>query len=393
MLLRCVLTCWRKSISSKNTTPMKVYYDRALELFESDYGTKADIARKLKEEFSTEESAEAIRKNISKYINKQDHKALEDACDEFGIPLDRVNHYWYKGKNISIHAKSDDKKTLEEFKDDILASMMEYVPSYEKVSYTPNKEAYLLIVDPADVHVGKLASSFETGEEYNNQIAIKRVKEGVAGILHKARGFNIDQILLVAGNDILHIDTPRRTTTSGTPQDTDGMWYDNFMLAKQLYVEVIEMLMQVAPVHFMYNPSNHDYTNGFFLADVIKTWFNKCENITFDCTLAHRKYYKYGNSLIGTTHGDGAKQQDLPLLMAQEASDNWSTSKHRYVYTHHVHHKVAKDYIGVTVESLRSPSSADGWHHRNGYQHNPKAIEGFIHCKNNGQIARLTHIF
>ena len=101
----------------------------------------------------------------------------------------------------------------------------------------------------------------------------------------------------------------------------------------------------------------------------------------------------YGKNLIGTTHGDGAKFQDLPLLMAQEASEHWSETKHRYVYTHHVHHKTSKDFVGVTVESLRSPSGTDSWHHRNGYQHNPKAVEGFIHSKEFGQVARLTHIF
>ena len=79
--------------------------------------------------------------------------------------------------------------------------------------------------------------------------------------------------------------------------------------------------------------------------------------------------------------------------MAQEASGDWSYTKHRYVYTHHVHHKNAKDYVGVTVESLRSPSGTDSWHHRNGYQHNPKAVEGYLHHPIHGQIARLTHIF
>jgi hypothetical protein len=248
-------------------------------------------------------------------------------------------------------------------------------------------------LDPADIHIGKLASSFETGEEYNNQIAVQRVKEGVKGILDKTAGFNINKILFIAGNDILHIDTPRRTTTSGTFQDTDGMWYDNFLIAKQLYIELLEMLVTVADVHFCFNPSNHDYTNGFFLADTIQSWFSKSENITFDCSIAHRKYYTYGENMIGSTHGDGAKAQDLPLLMAQESPQSWAQTKHRYVYTHHVHHKTSKDYIGVTVESLRSPSGTDSWHDRNGYKGAPKAVEGFLHHPEHGQIARITHIF
>jgi len=42
---------------------------------------------------------------------------------------------------------------------------------------------------------------------------------------------------------------------------------------------------------------------------------------------------------------------------------------------------------------MRSPSGTDGWHHRNGYVGSPKAVEGFLHCKEHGQIARITHIF
>jgi hypothetical protein len=79
---------------------------------------------------------------------------------------------------------------------------------------------------------------------------------------------------------------------------------------------------------------------------------------------------------------------DLPLLMAVEFSKEWAETKHRYIYTHHVHHKTSKDYAG-TVESLRSPSGMDT-HHRNGYQHAPKAVEG--HCKEKCKTPE-SHIF
>jgi hypothetical protein len=153
------------------------------------------------------------------------------------------------------------------------------------------------------------------------------------------------------------------------------------------------MLISLADVHFMYNPSNHDYMSGFFLADVISTHFKNNKNISFDVSLQYRKYYKYYDNLIGSTHGDGAKQNLLPMLMADESKD-WSRSKYRYIYTHHVHHKTSKDFPGVSVESLRSPSEADAWHHKYGYSSsNNKAIEGFIHHPKHGQVARLTHLF
>ena len=60
---------------------------------------------------------------------------------------------------------------------------------------------------------------------------------------------------------------------------------------------------------------------------------------------------------------------------------------------HHVHHKMGKDLIGCTIEALRSPSGTDSWHDRNGYVGSPKAIEGYIHNKEHGQLARLSHLF
>lgn len=294
---------------------------------------------------------------------------------------------------VKVWLKPKAGKSFADLAKEVLADVKKYAPKYPVIKYKKVTDGHLLVIDPADVHIGKLCLAFETGEDYNNQVAVKRVLEGVDGIVNKAQGFKVDQILFVIGNDILHIDTPKRTTTSGTPQDTDGMWHNNFRIAKRLYIEIIEKLLTIAPVHIQYDPSNHDYTNGFFLADTITSWFAKCKAVTSNVTPAHRKYFRYYNNIIGTTHNDGAKEQDLALLMAHEAGKDWHECKHRYIYTHHIHHKKSKDYMSVCVEALRSPSGADSWHHRNGYQHAPKAIEGYLHHKNHGQIARFTHLF
>lgn len=325
-------------------------------------------------------------------------QGISNSCDALDVDITDVKHLWKKTKEESLFVKNPEykeqqEKRLELLHAELIKDIQQFAPKFIKLKRVENKESYLLVVDPADIHIGKLASAFECGEDYNNQIAVERVVSGVKGILQKVSSFPIDKILFIGGNDVLHIDNPKRTTTSGTLQDTDGMWHTNFLIAKQMYVDVLELLITVADVHFVFNPSNHDYTNGFFLAQVIETYFKNCKNITFDCSIAHRKGYKYFNNLIGTTHGDGAKTPNLPLLLAQEFSQEWATCKHRYIYTHHYHHKMSKDFVGVTVESLRSPSGTDSWHHRNGFEHSPKAVEGFLHHKTHGQIARITHLF
>jgi hypothetical protein len=332
-----------------------------------------------------------------KELKSLQNLGIIEACQNVGVKPENSPMLWLKTKNESVRVtnplfKTPEQKSIEELHQVILADLKDYSPKYNTYVREKQKDAHLLVIDPADIHIGKLCSAFEVGESYNNQIAVNRVLNGVSGILDKVSSLNIDKILFVIGNDVLHIDNPRRTTTSGTPQDTDGMWHSNFIIAKQLYVDIIEKLMCVADVEVVFNPSNHDYTNGFFLAQVIETHFRNCKNVTFDCGISHRKYFTYFNNLIGTTHGDGAKQQDLPLLMANESKD-WVNCKHKYFYIHHFHHKISKDYMSVCVESLRSPSGTDSWHHRNGYEHAPKAVEAFVHHKEHGQIMRITHLF
>ena len=262
-----------------------------------------------------------------------------------------------------------------------------------------DKGNHLLVINPADIHIGKYANSEETGEEYNTDLAVKRVIEGVQGLIDKARGFEVEKILFCIGNDILHVDNVYNTTTKGTPQDCDGKWWEHFEIALQLYVKCVEMLREIAPVDCVHSMSNHDYQSGFHLAHALKAWFRLAEDVTVDAGVSHRKYYTYGSNLIGLEHGDGAKMDNLPMLMAHEQPKQWAETKYRYWYLHHLHHKIkykwrdAKDFIGCTVEYLRSPSAADSWHSRKGYTGSPKAVEAFIHSKTQGQVARLTHFF
>ena len=273
----------------------------------------------------------------------------------------------------------------------------EYSPTYTPIKR--KKGNHLLVINPADIHIGKYASELETGEKYDCETAVLRVLEGIEGLIEKAQGFNIDRVMFCIGNDVLHIDNVYNTTTKGTHQDTDGKWWEHYEIALMLYVKCIETLRQIAPVDVIHSMSNHDYQSGFHLAHTLKSWFRKADDVQFDISVANRKYYAYGDNLIGLEHGDGAKMDKLPLLMAQERPEMWSKSKYRYWYLHHLHHKIkhkwldAKDYIGVTVEYMRSPSSADSWHSRKGFCGAYKACEAFVHDKNSGQVARLTHYF
>ena len=301
---------------------------------------------------------------------------------------------------FSIVSKNKKELNVENLFKELVEDLKSYAPKFSRRAMGPSVGENCFVFAPSDIHIGKYASEDEVGSDwYNIDRAVERTRKATHKMIEMASGFPLNKVIFVVGNDILHVDNGKSTTTSGTPQDTDGMWHECFVAAERLYVDIIESLSSLADVHVVFVPSNHDYVSGFMLARVLKAFFDGCEGITFDVQPSHRKYISYGTSLMGFSHGDGAKESDLPIMMAQEASEEWHKHQNRYWYLGHIHHKknvkyqVSKDYPAVTVEYLRSPSGADSWHHRKGYQHAPKAIEGFIHHETNGQVARLTYAF
>ena len=368
---------------------------------------KANLKNRLQAKYYIEDAEFKTIKDIrftpkhQKFIEAK-NKGIIEACENVGVEPVNAPMIWLKTKGESVrvdnplYVKPEAKKVMDDVKimhEKFILDVKKYSFKYPKFKRENIKDAHCLVFDPSDIHIGKICSSFETGEEYNSQIAVKRVRDGLRGIIQKASGYQIDKVIFITGNDILHVDNAKSSTTSLTSQDTDGMWYDNFMMAKKLLVDCIEKLLTIADVEVVFNPSNHDFTHGFMLLDSISSWFHNCKQITFNNNMSHRKYTVYGNNLIGTTHMDGAKVDKLHGLMAEEASQFWHQCKHRYIYGHHIHHKTSKDVFSVCIETLRSPSGTDGWHHRKGFQHSPKAIEGFIHHKTQGKVASLLHIF
>ena len=336
--------------------------------------------------------------------NINSNSALDIHLNQRGISkkdVISVKHWQSSGGDyrFSIVTKEDLNIDANNVIEQITSFIDTHSPFYDKVKRKKDYGNHLLVINPADIHIGKYANHNETGSGYNVEIACKRVLEGLEGLIDKSKGFDIEKVLFCIGNDVLHIDNTQNSTTALTSQDVDGKWWEHFEFALALYVKCVERLREIAPVDVIHCMSNHDYQSGFHLAHALKSWFRHENEVRFNISVSHRKYYKYGINLIGLEHGDGAKMADLPLLMASDRPDLWSETKYRYWYLHHIHHKVkhkwldAKDFIGVTVEYMRSPSGTDSWHSKKGYTGVPKAVEGFIHSKDSGQVARLVHYF
>ena len=120
----------------------------------------------------------------------QNYRRIKEESIAAGINPDDVKHGWLKTDKSSLFFKNPNFKTEEKnkFAEDLIKELEQYSPKYPTIKRSKSKDGHLLVLDPADIHVGKLCSILETGKEYNQQIAVRQVKEGVQGILDKSSG-------------------------------------------------------------------------------------------------------------------------------------------------------------------------------------------------------------
>jgi len=378
-------------------------------------------------------AAKSLGLDRGTYVNRlrkaqlQEREVLEAARAGGVSNSANLSHFWKivkdddgNGYSLFIRNPSGEDQTLADLVQRAIQDGYEdKPPKYPKRKAT--KGEHLLVIDLADVHFMKLCVKTETGYTYDRDVARHRVLEGTRGLLEMARGFGVGRILFVLGNDSLHVDNPKGTTTSGTHQDTDGSIFQGFSDARAAFVAAIEECAEVADVDLVHCMSNHDWVTGWTLSQCIAAHFGRHPNVhtsTYNLSEAHRKYYRFGSNLIGLTHGDGTKEEKLYGHIVTEARQHIGECRHVYWVCHHVHHKnrlkrgvdvwqTEKDHNGMTVlnagaaapegthvsiEYVRSPSPPDGWHDRNGYV-NRQGVECFLFHPHEGQKARFTQWF
>lgn len=255
------------------------------------------------------------------------------------------------------------------------------------------KGGMLYEIDMPDLHFGKLTWAEESGENYDIKIAQRMALDAIDKLLSFSKMHKIERFLFPFGNDFFNVDNKQETTTGGTPQQEDTRWQKTFMAGQTLVVNIIDSLASIAPVDVLVIPGNHDETRTFYLGATLAAWYRNNKNVTVNNEARKRKYYTFGNVLIGLTHGYHEKIAKLPFIMPVEVPQLWAASKVREWHLGDKHHKKdmlyrTEDNNGVTIRILRSLSATDTWHFDNGFIGAPRAAEAFLWHPSEGLIAQ-----
>jgi predicted phosphodiesterase len=246
-----------------------------------------------------------------------------------------------------------------------------------------------------DMHLGKLAYSAETGESYDLKIAEELYMNAIYDLLAKASHLNIEKILFPVGQDLINSDGMIPETTAGTRQDNDSRYTKIYTTVSRILVSTIDMLRKCADVDIVIVPSNHDYASMFYIGEFLSAWYRNDKHVDVNNAPTQRKYYRYGKTLIGFTHGDQEKHDKLPLLMAREAQEDWAKVDFMQWHIGHLHKRRVTKYTdgdtfnGVEVRVLPSLSASDFWHTQKGYVKGNRMATGFVFDKEEGCVAEF----
>ena len=301
-----------------------------------------------------------------------------------------------QNKQIKIWLKRRLPKTITDAAEELIERMKKHSPRYPKFKKVKITDPHLLEISIFDTHFGKLAWAKETDHNYDVKIAVHLFSTAVSDLVTKVQGYPIEKILVPIGQDFFHIDSPKNQTFNDTTVDVDGRFPKIFSTGCMACVDMIDTLLEIAPVEVICVPGNHDRSSAWLLAHYLNGHYRLCKRVHIDISPKLRKYVLYGISLIGFTHGDEEKQANLPLIMAGEVPDMWAASKHREIHTGHwhkrkeMHYNAADSHVGIVVRVLPSLSGTDYWHYAKGFVNNTRAAEAYLWSKKYGYTGHFS---
>ena len=281
---------------------------------------------------------------------------------------------------------------LKLIKEGLIEDLRNLSPKVSKIKRKRPKDRndlHLLEISAFDLHIGKIGIK---GDEYNLEIAEERLFSAIEHLLYRAQGYYIDKILFIVGHDLLNSDGdwPIPATTRGTPQFNTNYHIDMYRTSRKLMIKAIDRLSEVADVHVMVIPGNHDRESIMHLGDALELYYEKNQNIKIDNNDCLMKAIPYGNNLIISDHGDGPKTANLPGIISQRFKNMWSDVDYVEVHRGHFHTNKAmklqaiEELNGITVRNLSSMSATDYWHDSKGFIGNIKKAQAFIYSRENG---------
>ena len=317
-------------------------------------------------------------------VNKWDN-VMRDSNDKPVITeLYQVKAWLEKKKEVF------DKKLLEQTIQTYKAKLSKPV---SKINYIKSKSGNIAVINVYDAHLNKLCWGKETGTDYDFKLAEKWYRQVVMELISKVMRSKPEKLVRVIGNDLNNTDNSKSTTTAWTPQTNNLTWKDAVVRIYHIHFHMIDEISKLLPVDLIVEPWNHDQDFVYQLGVALEIYYHKNPNVNVDNSPSSRKYVEHGVNLLGFTHWNNEKDNQIGMLMLTENKDKLANKKHIEMKRGHTHGKkklisnIWNEINGVEINTTWSISWTDTWHHDKWYTGNKRQWEASIYNKDTGKIA------
>lgn len=240
-----------------------------------------------------------------------------------------------------------------------------------------------------DPHIGMYAWAEEAGEKFNLEIAEQNLVSAADKLVSLAPESNVG--LVINLGDYIHInDTSNKTPKSGHPLDVDGRLGEVLRCGVRTLCRIINRAAEKHKVVYVFSAyGNHDPTLTLLLQMILEAMYSENPRVKVEPSYQAFQYYQFGKVLLGITHGDKAKPDQLGQVMAADKPKEWGETRHRYWYCGHIHHTVTKEVPGCLVESFRTFAPRDNYAQSYGYR-SRRDMKAIVLHKEHGEISRYT---
>ena len=231
-----------------------------------------------------------------------------------------------------------------------------------------NKDEHTLSVYPmGDPHIGMYAWADETGADYDLDIAVKLFDSAFNDLMHDAKA---KHALIVNVGDFFHADNMlNRTMRSGNALDVDTRFGKVLQVGVGIMKSAIERaLRHHDTVNVINEVGNHDDHTAVMLSMILDAYYHNNSRVFIETKPGRFHYHKFGKVLIGVTHGDTCKLQDLGPIMTRDCLEMISDTYWRVWHTGHVHKDNQVDFRDCTAEIHRTLAPGDAWSVGAGYR-------------------------
>ena len=239
-----------------------------------------------------------------------------------------------------------------------------------------------LVINFADLHIGRSGYIEETGEDFNLDIAEQMVQKIVKQFLQRYENRNFEKIVLCIGNDVMNSSATGWTSSGKHQQSNCASFREIFDRTCEIIITVIDSFKEISPVLVVHTEGNHDRDESYMLGRLLEAYYRLDANVEVDALPTTRKYVRLGNNLIGFSHGSEEKDR-IYTLMQLERPEDWAQCSTRIWLLGHLHHLMCKENAGVDVWTCPSPVAKDVWTTKNGYISN-RRIAGFVFNHDSG---------